>query len=86
MLKSYLTLVDRWLCHTRLLSNSNDYATTTHHGEEDAKLQVEGDIISISEDKTLLTLLLTLQYNGNLLRGHRQHGQLNSVELVKTTP
>ena len=57
-----------------------------YHGQEKTKLWIHVNIVSVSEDELRLSLLLTSQDNGNLLGSHRQHRQLNTVELVKTSP
>ena len=58
----------------------------TDHGKEETELWVQVHIVAVSEDELRLALLLAGQHDGNLLSGHRQHRQLNAVELVETAP
>ena len=58
----------------------------TYHGKEETKLWVEFDLVSVSEDKLLLAVLLGSENNVDLLGSHRQHRQLDTVELVKAAP
>ena len=58
----------------------------TYHGEENAKLCVHVDGVSVCEDESFLAFFLTLQHNGDLLSCDRQDGELDTVELVETTP
>lgn len=57
-----------------------------YHGEEDAKLRVHVNHISICEDKLLLLVLLTLQDNVDLLGSHREDWKLDAVEFIKAAP
>ena len=41
----------------------------TNHGEEDAKLRVHVNHVSVGEDELFLLVLLTLQDDVDLLRG-----------------
>ena len=66
-------------------SRSNDW-NTGYHGEEDAKLRVHVHRIPVGEDKLPLLVLLALQDDVYLLCGHRQHRQLDAVELVEAAP
>lgn len=58
----------------------------SYHGEEDAKLRVHVDHVSVGEDKLLLLVFLTLQDDVDLLGGDRQNRQLDSVKLIKAAP
>ena len=58
----------------------------THHGQEDAELGVHVDGVAVSEDEEGLAFLLAQQHDGDLLGGNGQHGQLDTVELVKAAP
>ena len=58
----------------------------SYHGQEDAKLWVHVYNVTISEYELIFAVLLTTQDNSNLLGGHGQHGQLNTVELVEAAP
>lgn len=58
----------------------------THHGQEDTKLWVHVNVVTISEDELRLAFFLAGQHNSNLLSSHRQHRQLNAVELIEATP
>lgn len=43
-------------------------------------------MIAVGEDKVLALLLARRQHDGHLLGGHRQHGQLDAIELVEAAP
>jgi len=63
------------------------YRISSHyHGEKQAELRIKINQISVSEDNLWFALLLADKYDGDLLCRDRQHGQLYTVELVKTTP
>lgn len=59
---------------------------STNHREEDSKFWIHLHKVSIGEDELLLALLLAGKHNGNLLRGHRQDRQVDSIKLVKAAP
>lgn len=61
-------------------------AHTTYHGQEETELWVKVDYVTISEDELWLSFLFSSENDGNLLGSHRQHRQLNTIELIKTTP
>lgn len=67
--------------HTFSLEKDNSY-----HGQEYPKLWVHGDDVSVSKVEGFASLLLAGVNNSDLLGGHRQHWQLNAVELVKASP
>lgn len=58
----------------------------TYHCEKNAKFRVHVHHVSICKDKLLLLVLFALQDNVYLLRCHRQHWQLDAVELIKAAP
>ena len=64
----------------------NHRRSRTHHCEEDAELGVHVDVVAVGEDELLLPLFLARQHDGDLLRGDRQHRQLDAVELVEAAP
>jgi len=57
-----------------------------YHGEEESKLWVEVDDVAVGEDELRLVFLLGGEHDGDLLRGDRQHRQVDTVELVETAP
>lgn len=57
-----------------------------YHGEEDAKLGVHVNDVSVCENKLLLLVLLTLQDDVDLLGGDRQDRQLDAVKLIEAAP
>jgi len=57
-----------------------------YHGEKEAELWVEIDHVSIGEDELGLAFLLAGENDGDLLSSDRQYRQLDTVELVETTP
>ena len=59
---------------------------STNHGKEDAKLEAHLNVVSVGEDEVLLPLLLTGEYDGDLLGRHRQYWQVYTVELIKASP
>ena len=74
-------------CSSTILSQTaNQNTLVTDHGEEDAELGVHVDVVAVGEDELLLPLFLARQHDGDLLRGDRQHRQLDAVELVEAAP
>ena len=57
-----------------------------YHGEEEAKLGVHLHGVPVGEDKVLAAFLLAAQHDGDLLRRHGQHRQVDAVELVEAAP
>ena len=57
-----------------------------YHGQKDAELWVEIDHVAVGEDELRLAFLLAGENDGDLLSGDRQHRQLDTIELVETTP
>ena len=62
------------------------YTKHTYHSQKEAKFWVQVNIVPISEQEVLLSVLFGCEDNINLLCCHRQYRQLNSVELIKATP
>ena len=58
----------------------------TYHGQEETKLWINGHNVPIRKEELCLSLLLCSEDNVDLLGSHRQHGELNPIELVKATP
>ena len=58
----------------------------SHHCQEETKLRVQVDHITVSEDELWFSFLLTLEYNSNLLSSHGEYRQLDTIKLIKTTP
>ena len=59
---------------------------SAYHCQEYTELGVEVDTISVGEDELLLTFFLGRQNDSDLLGSYRQHGQVNTVELVEASP
>ena len=57
-----------------------------YHREEKTKLGVERHEVAVREDELFLAIFLRREDDVDLLRSHRQHGQLNTVELVEAAP
>lgn len=57
-----------------------------YHRKEDAKLGVHIDYITVTEDELVSALLLAGQHNGDLLCGHREDRQFDTVELIEAAP
>ena len=57
-----------------------------HHGQEDTKLWIHVHSVAICEDEDLLTFFLGCEYACDLLSSHGQHGKVDTVKLVKTSP
>ena len=58
----------------------------SYHGQEDTKLWVHVDNVSVREDELRFAFLLAGQHDVDLLGGYREHGQLNTVELIEAAP
>lgn len=59
---------------------------STDHGEEDAKLGVHVNVVSVGEDKVFAPLLLARENDGDLLGGDGQNGEVDAVELIEAAP
>lgn len=65
------------------------FAHTLHeayHGQKHSKLWVQRHDITVGKDKLFLPVFFRLQHDVDLLCGHRQYGQINTIELIKTAP
>lgn len=65
---------------------SEEEGDGTYHGEEDPKLRVHLHAVAIGEQEAFAALLLAREHDGDLLGGHRQHGQVDAVKLIETAP
>ena len=73
------------LCIIQILSkHCRDWSP--YHGEEKTKLGVERHKVAVREDELFLAIFLRREDDVDLLRGDRQHGQLNTIELVEAAP
>ena len=73
------------------LNHTNTFQTLQrlfdpYHGEEKTKLVVERHEVTVGEDELFLAIFLRREDDVDLLRGDRQHGQLNTIELVEAAP
>mmetsp|Transcript_8760 Transcript_8760/g.28859 ORF Transcript_8760/g.28859 Transcript_8760/m.28859 type:complete len:326 (-) Transcript_8760:537-1514(-) len=59
---------------------------TRVHGDKVADLLVACDDVAVGELKGLLLLPDRREHAANLLRGHREHLQVDAIELVETAP
>lgn len=60
--------------------------TSTHHGQEDPELSVEGHDISVGENKLRFVHFLALEDDSNLLSSYGKHRELDPIELIKAPP
>ena len=57
-----------------------------YHCEEEAELRVQGHQVTVAEDELFLAVFLRRQHDVDLLRRHRQHRKLDTIELVEAAP
>lgn len=73
--------------HTRERQRPSSAAcAATHHGQEDSELGIHGNDVTVGEGEGLAALLLARVNHRDLLRRHRQHWELNAVELIEAAP
>lgn len=72
--------------HANFLSMLSCMESVPYHSDKESKLWIEVHSITIREDKLFLPFLSCCQNDVDLLSSHRQHRQVNTVELIKTTP
>ena len=57
-----------------------------YHSQEDSKLGIHVHAVTIGEDEVVFAFLLAGEYDGDLLGSHWEYRQLDTIELIKTTP
>ncbi len=64
----------------------NGRVSCAYHRDENAKLWIESDVVPVRKDEVVLPIAFGKQYDGNLLSGHWEHREFDSVELVEAAP
>lgn len=72
--------------HTKHLLPSKHINPVSYHSDKQAKLWIQIHSVSISKNKCALLVLACCQNYVDLLSSNREHWQVDSVELIKTTP